>query len=127
MNLLFCFRYLGFDKDKTQFPYFQKIYINPLNVNPTKWSDKLKQFVGSLSTNCLSVFDHFVGLTLKVLRLKSLTLLKLIPSLFSGFFPVFFKTLILESNRELMFVSVRPVEVRMLDIVISLRYRYWLS
>ena len=26
---------------------------------------KLKQFVGKLPTNCLSVFDHFVGLALK--------------------------------------------------------------
>ena len=39
--------------------------INPLSVNPTKWSNTLKQFVGKLATNCLSVFDHFVGLGLK--------------------------------------------------------------
>ena len=31
---------------------------NPLSANPTKWSNTLKQFVGKLSTNCLSVFDH---------------------------------------------------------------------
>ena len=31
----------------------------------TKWSNALKQFVGNLPTNCLSVFDHFVGLALK--------------------------------------------------------------
>ena len=41
----------------------------PLNANPTKWSKTLKQFVGNscrlLPTNCLSVFEHFVGLTLK--------------------------------------------------------------
>ena len=30
--------------------------LNPLSANPTKWS------------NCLSVFDHFVGLVLKGLR-----------------------------------------------------------
>ena len=29
---------------------------------------KLKQFVGNLSTNCLSVFDHFVRLALKGLK-----------------------------------------------------------
>ena len=29
------------------------------------WSNTLKQFVGSFPTNCLSVFDHFVGLALK--------------------------------------------------------------
>ena len=39
--------------------------FNPLSANPTKWSNKLKQFVGNLPTNCLSVFDHFVGLVLK--------------------------------------------------------------
>ena len=42
--------------------------INPLSANPTKWSNTLKQFVGKLETNCLSVFDHFVGLVLKELR-----------------------------------------------------------
>ena len=39
--------------------------LNPLSTNPTKWSNTLKQFVGKLPTNCLSVFDHFVGLALK--------------------------------------------------------------
>ena len=39
--------------------------LNPLSVNFTKWSNTLKQFVGNLPTNCLSVFDHFVGLALK--------------------------------------------------------------
>ena len=31
---------------------------NPLSTNPTKWSNKLP-------TNCLSVFDHFMGWCLK--------------------------------------------------------------
>ena len=39
--------------------------INPLSANPTKWSNTLKQFVGKLPTNCLSVFDHFMNLELK--------------------------------------------------------------
>ena len=39
--------------------------VNPLSPNPTKWSNTLKQFVGKLATNCLSVSDHFVGLALK--------------------------------------------------------------
>ena len=39
--------------------------LNPLSANLTKWSNTLKQFVGKLPTNCLSVFDHFVGLALK--------------------------------------------------------------
>ena len=44
------------------------IEVNPLNANPTKWSNTLKQFVGNLPTNCLSVFDHFVNLAFKGLR-----------------------------------------------------------
>ena len=31
----------------------------------TKWSNTLKQFFGKMPTNCLSVFDHFLGLALK--------------------------------------------------------------
>ena len=42
--------------------------INPLSTKATKWSNTLKQFDGKLPTNCLSVFDHFVGLVLKGLR-----------------------------------------------------------
>ena len=41
------------------------IEINPLRANLTKWPNTLKQFVDKLPTNCLSVFDHFVGLALK--------------------------------------------------------------
>ena len=44
--------------------------INPLSANPTKWSNKLKQFVCNLPTNCLIVFDHFVGLALKEFKEK---------------------------------------------------------
>ena len=40
-------------------------YFNPLNVNFTKWPNTLKQFVGNLPTNCLSMFDHFVEFALK--------------------------------------------------------------
>ena len=47
--------------------FFQQIRINPLSTNPTKWSNSLKQFVGNLTTNSLSVFDHFVGLAVKEL------------------------------------------------------------
>ena len=45
-------------------------YNNPLSANPTKWSNTFKQLVGNLATNCLSVFDHFVKLALKGLRMK---------------------------------------------------------
>ena len=37
--------------------------VNPLSVNPQELSNTLKQFVG----NCLSVFDHFLGLAFKAL------------------------------------------------------------
>ena len=46
----------------------KKKTFNPLGASPTKWSNTLKQFVGILPTNCLSVFDHFVGLVLKGLK-----------------------------------------------------------
>ena len=45
-----------------------KEMLNLLSANITKWSNTLKQFIGKLPTNCLSVFDHFVGLALKGLR-----------------------------------------------------------
>ena len=41
------------------------INISPLSANPTKWSNRFKQFVGNSLTNCLSMFDHFVWLALK--------------------------------------------------------------
>ena len=37
-------------------------WVDPLNANPTKYSNSFKQFAGSLPTNCLSMLDHFVGL-----------------------------------------------------------------
>ena len=40
--------------------------LKVLSANPTKWSNILKQFVGD---SCLSVFDHFVGLAPKGLKL----------------------------------------------------------
>ena len=49
-----------------------KLMVNPVNANTTKWSNTLKQFVASLPTNCLSVFDHFVGLALKRLSIDLL-------------------------------------------------------
>ena len=51
--------------------------FNPLSAKPTKWSNTLKQFVGKLATNCLSVFDHFVGLALKGLRFSLKVLAKI--------------------------------------------------
>ena len=45
--------------------YATLAFINPLNANPTKWSNTRKQFVGNLPMNCLSAFDYFVQLALK--------------------------------------------------------------
>ena len=45
-----------------------KMHFYGIPYSPTKWSNTLKQFVGKLPTNCLSVFDHFVILALKGLR-----------------------------------------------------------
>ena len=45
--------------------------ISNICLTLTKWSNTLKQFVGNLSTNCLSVFDHFVGLAPKGLKVTT--------------------------------------------------------
>ena len=47
----------------------REILFNILSTNHTKWSKTLKQFVDQLPTNCLSVFDHFLGLAFKGLIL----------------------------------------------------------
>ena len=69
------------------FDHFWRLVLSPLNTNVTKWSNTLKKFVGKLPTNCLSVFDHFVGLALKGLKGYALSkkhkiegLLKVIPN-----------------------------------------------
>ena len=47
------------------------INLNPLTANLAKWPNTLKQFVGKLPTNCLSVFGHFAGLAVKGLTPKN--------------------------------------------------------
>ena len=42
--------------------------VKPLGAKFIKWSNTLKQFVGKVPANCLSVFDHFMGLALKGLK-----------------------------------------------------------
>ena len=61
---------------KYQAPKYRQ-NLNPLNANPTKWSNTLKQFVANLLTYCLSVFDHFVGLALKGLRFLAVHFVKI--------------------------------------------------
>ena len=52
-------------KTLTNYCGFYFTFFNPLSAKPKKLPNTLKQFVGKLPTNCLSVFDHFVGLALK--------------------------------------------------------------
>ena len=52
--------------------HFGTLCIIGLSTNTIKWSHTLKQFVGKKPTNCLSVFDHFVGLALKGLKKQKL-------------------------------------------------------
>ena len=41
--------------------------LNPLSANPEKWSNTLR----NLPTICLNVFDHFMNLALKGLKLEN--------------------------------------------------------
>ena len=61
------------NNDEINFSNVKDFSLNTLSVNPTKWSNTLKQFVDKLPTNCLSVFDHFVRLALKWLKKGSFT------------------------------------------------------
>ena len=64
--------------------------FNPLSANITKWSNTLKQFVGNLATDYLSMFDHFVGENKKYFSIvwACLTILKWNKKYFSSFFKV---------------------------------------
>ena len=53
---------------------YAKYCFNPLTASPTKWSHTLKQFVGCCR-EIICMFDHFIGLALKWLRIISLFLL----------------------------------------------------
>ena len=55
------------NKKNITFTWLSSLY-NPFKRQSHK-IDTLKQFVGNLATNCLSVFDDFVKLTLKGLNL----------------------------------------------------------
>ena len=67
MNLLICKSMISKQKNR-----LNRKSNNNLSANSTKWSNKLKQFMGKLPTNCLIVFDHFVGLALKGLNIQNL-------------------------------------------------------
>ena len=55
-------------KKKTKLSKIIYTFLNSLSINPTKWTNTLKQFVGNLPTNYFSVFNHFVKLALKGLK-----------------------------------------------------------
>ena len=55
----------------SDFDNLEALALYPLSTNPTKWLKTLKQFVGNLPTNCLSVFDHFGRLALEDLKLNT--------------------------------------------------------
>ena len=60
-------------KRKTLEAYFIKQLnpsLKPLSANPTKWSNTTQTIRRLLTTNYLSVFDHFVGLALKGLMIN---------------------------------------------------------
>ena len=85
--------------------------LEPFSANFTKCSSTLKQFVGNLPTNCLSVFDHFVGLALKGL---SKTLLVWQICLASSF----------NCNILLKYLSFRNI-TSFIDDFIYLKYLIW--
>ena len=47
--------------------YWSLTHLAPISQNG---QTQLKQFVGNLPTNCLSVFDYFAGLALKGLKFE---------------------------------------------------------
>ena len=44
-------------------------FLNPLSANPNKMFKHTQTIRPLLPTNCLSVFDHFVGMALEGLRM----------------------------------------------------------
>ena len=72
---IICSHFISHENTKNLFSegikkFSMKTDLNPLSANPTEWSNIPKQFVGISLTNCLGVFDHFVGLALKGLSNK---------------------------------------------------------
>ena len=64
----FCSEEILFRNEKS----WKNNIFDPVSANPTKWSNTLKRICRQNPTNCLSVFDHFIGLTLNGLRLFSI-------------------------------------------------------
>ena len=64
--------YTVYESNSTSDDFNFIIWANALSSNPTQWLNTLKQFVGNLPTNCLIVFDLFMGLVLKGLTMFKL-------------------------------------------------------
>ena len=54
-----CYYFLKVGKHNLKTKALIKV-LNPLSAKLTKWPNTLKQFVGNLAANCLSVFGDFV-------------------------------------------------------------------
>ena len=61
--------FVGFQEKKAWLIHLNSLKCF-LSANFTKRSNTLKQFVGTLPTNCFSAFDHFVGLVFKDLTIS---------------------------------------------------------
>ena len=70
-NEIYIFVFILYNMAGKVFTAMKCVILNPLSANLTKWSNTLKQFVDKLPANCFSVFDHFVGLALKGLKVYS--------------------------------------------------------
>ena len=57
-------------KNRPSYLKLSILFFNSLSANPTKWLNTLKQFVGNLPTNYLSVFNHLVKRVKRVKGLK---------------------------------------------------------
>ena len=93
------------------FSFFRKlrlIYhmtdVNPLSTNLSKLSNTLKQFVEKLPTNCLSMFDYFVGLALKGLMQMKLILTNLYLKPKSTWTPIFIKNKEFQNKSEIYLI-----------------------
>ena len=87
---------------------------NGLRTSPTKWWNLLKQFVRKLATNCLSVFNHFVKLVLKVLwgHIKSQVYLALSQNLLVLCDRILLAFIKLQNNPNFVWDSVSAMEAK---------------
>ena len=103
--------------------YVNTYFINTLSANPTKWSDTNKQFVGNLPTNCLSMFDHFVGFALKGLTFWRVNVLGgayIWWSLYSEFYTI-------DKPLKMMLKKADSTQIFLLKIINNIQVQSWMS